>query len=36
MPLSLRQPSMAAPQAYEQPTINKGWEVFLVHVLRFC
>ena len=23
---------MAAPQAYEQPTINKAWEVFLVHV----
>lgn len=32
MPASLRHPVMAAPLAYEQPTINKAWEAFLAHV----
>jgi len=32
MPASLCHPAMAAPLAYEQPTINKAWEAFLTHV----
>ena len=32
MPASLCHLAMAAPLAYEQPTINKAWEAFLAHV----
>ena len=32
MTASLRSLSMAAPLAYQQPTINKAWEAFVAHV----
>ena len=32
MPPTLRPTAMAAPLAYEQPTINKAWEAFVAHV----
>ncbi|MEY4297610.1 MAG: hypothetical protein RLZZ423_789 [Cyanobacteriota bacterium] len=32
MAISLPAPAMAAPKAYDQPTLNGAWEAFLAHV----
>lgn len=32
MPFSLPAPAMAAPKAYDQPTLNGAWEAFVAHV----